>query len=122
MPEVVADIDKMHRLVKLTVKNGKKQQNIIIRFKSHSSRYSVFNERKKAKHVKMGPNLTKRRGKLLYDAISMVEELGNVDFVFCDAHGDLKLRIKEPYNNKHFFTFETLDDLSKLLTETGCPE
>ena len=44
----------------------------------------VNNERKNAKHIKINPNLTKRRGKILYDAVKLTEELPKVNFVFSD--------------------------------------
>ena len=44
----------------------------------------MFNERKNARHVKIGANLTKRRGKL-YNAVKQTEELTKVNYVFCDA-------------------------------------
>ena len=56
--------------------------------KSHAPRYEVFNERKNARHVKIGTNLSKSGEKLLYDAVKRTDELTKVNFVFCDAHGD----------------------------------
>ena len=45
-PSLVTSIDKLHRFGKIKEKNGKKSQNVIIRFKSHYARYSVYNARK----------------------------------------------------------------------------
>ena len=96
LPNVVDDVDKLHRVGKIKQRNGRKTQDIIIKFKTHTSRYSVYNERKKAMNIKIVPNLTKRRGKLLYDAIQSTEDATLVNFVYADAHGDLKIRLNDP--------------------------
>ena len=61
--------------------------------------YEVFNEWKHASHVKIGANLTKRRGKILYDAVNLTDE---------------------PFNGKYVLSFETMEEFGKLLIETGC--
>ena len=38
LPNVVSDIDKFHRVGKIRTRDGKKHQDIIIRFKTHSYR------------------------------------------------------------------------------------
>ena len=53
LPEMSKDIDKAHRIGKVQTRNGKKEQDIIVRFKTHSSRYSVYQDRKKAKNVRI---------------------------------------------------------------------
>ena len=103
LPQVVKDIDKFHRIGRVKESNGKKTQNIIVKFKSHSSRYAGYNERKNAKHIKINPNLTKRRGKILYDAVKLTEELPKVNFISSDLHGDLKIRVNEPQDGKNVF-------------------
>ena len=113
LPNVVSEIDKFHRVGKVRTRNGKKHQDIIVRFKTHSSRYLVYKERKKARNVKISPNLTKRRATLLYEASNWVKDLDAVDFVFANIHGDLNLRLVEPYQEKILFPFSTLDDLKK---------
>ena len=75
LPSAVKDIDKLHRIGQVKEKNGKKHQNVIIRFRSHKTRYNVFREKKKLKHVKISPNLTKKRGKLLHEALEFVESI-----------------------------------------------
>ena len=67
LPAAAADIDKLHRTGKKKDHEGKKYQNIIVRFRSHSSRYSVYKARKRLPNgIKMNPNLRKRRGNILY--------------------------------------------------------
>ena len=68
-------------------------------------------------NIKIAPNLTKRRGKLLYDAVQSTEDATRVNFVYADAHGDLKIRLNDPHNGRFVFPFNTLEELSKLLAE-----
>ncbi len=68
------DIDKLHRIGKPKVFNGVRQQNVIVRFRSHATRYRVYNERKKSKKFKIAPNLTKRREDTLFEAKKLVEK------------------------------------------------
>ena len=60
LPNVVDDVDKLHCMGKIKQRNGKKTQDIIIKFKTHTSRYSIYNERKKDRNIKIAPNLIKR--------------------------------------------------------------
>ena len=46
-PELLSSVDKHHRIGKIKEVNGKKMQNIIACFKSHSARYSVYQEQNK---------------------------------------------------------------------------
>lgn len=117
LPDVVNEVDKLHRVGKIKHLNGKKTQDVIIKFKSHAARYSVYNERKKARNIKIAPNLNKRRGKLLYDAVQLSVNESKVNFVYADAHGDLKIRLHEPHNEKHVFSFNSLDELNNLLSD-----
>ena len=111
------DIDKLHRVGKVKENNGKKHQNIIVRFRSHSSRYSVFSQKKKLRNLKIGPNLTTTRNKLLSEAINFVDSIEEVNFVYADIHGDTKVRLKEAHNGKFVFLFNTIEELEKLLLE-----
>ena len=56
LPNLVPSIDKLHRQGKILEKNGKKNQNIIVRLKSHFARYSILKEKKKAKNVRLSAN------------------------------------------------------------------
>ena len=119
LPEIVNNIDKLHRTGKIKEKNGKRMQDVIIRFKSHKARYTVYSERKKAKNVKISANLTKRRGKLLFDATNAVRGVEKVNFCFANIHGDLNVRLEEAYNGKHVHGFNSISELSELLIKTG---
>ena len=115
LPEMAKSIDKLHRIGKVLTKNGKKQQDIIVRFKTHHSRYSIYKEWKMAKNVRISPYLTKKRVGILKEASSLVEKLDMVDFVFANIHGDLNLRLVEPFHEKQYFQFSTVDELTTLL-------
>ena len=71
LPVLLPEVDKAHRVGKVKM-NGKKSQDIIIRFKSHSARYEVFSKRKSLRNKKARANLTPRREQLLYEAKLLV--------------------------------------------------
>ena len=120
MESAVRDIDKLHRTGKVKTSNGKKSQNVIIKFKSHATRYAVLQQKKKAKNFKLCPNLTRKRGKLWYDATQIVDSIPGIDFVFADIHGDMKMRLKnERDDGKIVFQFETLNELNDLIVSLG---
>ena len=121
-PDLLSSLDKQHRIGKVKIVNGKKLQNIIVRFKSHSARYSVYKVRKKAKNVKISANLTKRRSQLLTTASNAITNIEKVAFCFSNIHGDLMTRLIEPYNGKHVFPFNSLKELSDLLMEMNLIE
>lgn len=122
LPEMTNNIDKLHRVGREKMTNGKKSQNVIVRFKTHHARYAVWEQRKKAKHVKISPNLTKRRAQLLFDASKLIEGLDNLKFCFADMHGDLNLRVADNFNcdnGKKVFSFNSMTDLKSLLKKMG---
>ena len=55
LPNVIPDVDKQYHIREVKESNGKKSQGIMVKFKSHSTRYLVYKERKKIKK-----KLTKR--------------------------------------------------------------
>ena len=118
---VLNDFDKAHRLGKIKQINGKNVQDVIVRFKSHSSRYEVFRKRKAARNIKISPNLTKARGKLLHDAVALADTIEKNDwgFVFANMHGDILLRLKDKHKGKHYHPFDSMESLTSQLTEIG---
>ena len=119
MQNAFSGVDKLHRTGKRrTATGGKKTQDVIVRFKSHSARYKVYKERNKSKSVKIRPNLTRRRGDLLYRASNLVDDLDQIDFVFANIHGDLTLRLKDPdEDEKQLFSFSSMSQLKETLKE-----
>lgn len=120
LPEAAKDIDKLHRVGKIkTANGGKKKQDVIVRFRSHASRYAVYGEKHKLRNYKIGSNLTKRRGSLLYDASQLTDSIDAINFVYADIHGNLKVRLINEYKGKHVFPFNSIDMLDQIITEVG---
>ena len=111
--DVVRDIDKMHPIGKI----HQNKQKIIIRFKSHSKRYSLYRNKKKLPPgIKLSPSLTKRRQQILHEAIEMVSSMHTVNFVFADIHGDLKIRLTEADKDGRFVLgFNSTEDLAQII-------
>ena len=77
----------------------------------------MYKNRKNAKHVKMSPNLTKERSNILYEASKLTEDIGTVEFVFANIHGNLVIRFKEKQNGSFLHDFSNMEDLRKLLLD-----
>ena len=60
LPDVIGEIDKLHRVGKIKDRNGKQNQDRIVKFKSHSARYKVYKERKRGRTLKYRPILLKK--------------------------------------------------------------
>ena len=119
LPDVSRDFDKAHRLGKVKEINGKKHQDVIVRFKSHSARYKLYSKRKEMNNVRISPNLTKARSKLLNEAVEITRNIQRSDwgFVFANLHGDLLIRLTEKHKGKQYFDFDSIESLSKTLEE-----
>ena len=119
LPEAADEIDKVHRVGKKKDHQGKTCQNVIVRFKSHRSRYSVYRNRSRLQNdIKMNPNLTKKRGSMLHDSSELVKDVAGVDFTFANIHGDLCVRLTAARNGDHVFTFHSIAELRKILEES----
>ena len=119
LPNVISDIDKLHRFGK-TKKDGRKTlQNVVVRFKSHRSRYAVYEKKKKLPNgYKMNAHLTNHRAKVLYESVDYVKDIEGVEFTFSNIHGDLCVWLTEPDDrNNHKFTFNTMDELKQILVQ-----
>ena len=92
------------------------KQYIIIRMKSHSSRYAIYNKRKanKNKNIKILPCITDRRKSLLAKANLNYDRHPAINFIYIDINGDLKVRLNESINNKYAFRFEEVDERSMI--------
>ena len=115
LPNVVNQIDKLHRIGKTREKNGKKTQDIIIRFTSHRARYQLYGKRKLSSNFKIKPNLTKKRQSLRYDASQLVENNEKVNFVYADIHGDIKVRLIDVHKGKYVHNLQSIEELEDLL-------
>ena len=63
--------------------------------------------------------MTKRRGKLLFDATNAIRGVEKVNFCFANIHGDLNIRLDEAYDGKHVHGFNSIKELSELLIKIG---
>ena len=97
-----------------------KKQNIIVRFKSHSSRYACLLKKKSLKSNKIAPNLTRKRGKMLFDANKVIKDKelsSSIQFCFANIHGDLQVRLAEPIDGTKVHPFDSLKQLDEFLLE-----
>ena len=114
------DFDKTHRIgPAYRDKRGNLHQSTIVRFKSHEARYKAYLNRAKlkTKGMNLSPSLTNKRRKLLASAKEKYADNKEIDFIFCDIHGDLKIKLTEPVNEKHFHVFHSNEDIQWLLHE-----
>ena len=112
------DIDKTHRVGRVrNLNNGKKVQNIVVRFRSHRSRYNVYFKKDQLKNgLKIGPHLTNHRAKLLYDSL-YASEIDGVEFTYANLHGDLCVRLTRVHNEKQVHQFTSLEELHQILVD-----
>lgn len=116
----VDDIDKFHR-------NGPREggnQDIIIRFKSHSAKEAVYKNRKSIQEparIKIQPSLSSERKKVLNsanDAINFIKKNGGAncpDFALPDVHGNLLVKFSKPTTAGLFLRFDSLQQLLLLI-------
>ena len=111
------DIDKFHRNGFIKKSGHKQTQNIIVKFKSHESRYECLRQKKVTKSKKIAPNLTRNRGKLLHEVSSIIKDnkIDAIEFAFANIHGDLQIRLAEPVEGSKVHPFESLKELDDFL-------
>ena len=118
MPEAVVDLDKCHRI---GPKDGNKQ-SVIVRFKSHSSRYNVYEKRKDCpRGIKLlNPSLTKRRKDLLESVQNDIDKMDSYcmenpfEFAFANKHGDIQVKLRKRLKNKMFIEIMDYEDYQIL--------
>ena len=128
----MADVDKFHR-------NGRREDNtqdLIIRFKSHSAKEDVYNNRKSNTNnrIKIQPSLSPHNAKLLQDARELLPDyIGDIEnpscrkivlhnppeFVMADIHGNLLCKLKNRSKRGLFLKFSSLEDLNQKLTNVS---
>ena len=120
------DIDKFHRNGR-TFNNGKDQE-ILIRFKSHAAKEAFYRGRKSLpptrRGVKIRPSLSMNQKNLLKDAEKIVEdynlgeELQNpVEFVLANVHGETQVKLKNKFRGSEFVTFRSVNELMWTLNQ-----
>ena len=96
-PDVpVSWIDRAHRIGSeyKSYRNKKKCCSIIVRFMSFRHRTMFYRNRKRLKDVRIKLDLTKRRYRILKDAIDLGEEHPDLDYVYADVICRLKVVFK----------------------------
>ena len=118
------DVDKFHR-------NGRRkgsEQDVIIRFKSHSAKEDFYKKRKtiKIRGVKVQPSLSLEKKKMLEAAKEQVNDYfgengvahlyaNPPDFVLADVHGNLLLKFKAATKDGLFIRFDSLPSLHDII-------
>ena len=122
----VADIDKFHRNGR-SYNNGKNQE-ILLRFKSHSAKEAFYRGRKTLpptrRNVKIRPSLSAYQKNLLDEAETIVEEFNlrdevrnPVEFVFANIHGETQVKLKNKFRGSNFVTFRSVTQLISSLNQ-----
>ena len=111
--EIEKQVDKCHRI---GLKNEDGTQTTIQKFKSHLFRELVYHARKKTKNKKIKIKISshQKRREILSYAHQATINIPNVDFPYADINGNLKLQLKENFNNKKVFTFKSKEELHSL--------
>ena len=116
------DVDKFHR--DGPTYDGFKQ-DIIVRFKSHAAKESVYRARKSTTgRVRIRPSLTKSN-KILLDEARNVLKNYNVDnsnmknppvAVFPNIHGEIQVKFTEDTKKGMFIGFNSIEQLAHILS------
>ena len=120
LPDITEkDVDKCRRIGQID--NDGKQN---IKFAKHSTATKVFRERRKPsrliswkKHVKFCTSLTRQRQNLLTYARNLCAEAEEINFIFSDINGNLKIRLKEPIGNRQVYSFRNKMELAEILAK-----
>ena len=118
-PTSFQDVDKFHR-------NGPrsgKDQDIIIRFKSHTAKEQFYKKRKtiNTKGIKVQPSLCGERKKLLAEASDLmkdypVDSLSNPpEFAHANVHGNLLVKFRDETDDGLFIRFDSLEELREAI-------
>ena len=110
--ETNMEFDKTHRIGGIT---QDRQQRVIVRFKSHGFCSKVYNRRKQSKRIYVKPSLTKFRLDTLKQAKERYGNSSDVEFIYADILGNLKIRLKNPLNGRFVHEFYNLNELSDIL-------
>ena len=85
--------------------------SIIVRFMSFRHRTMFYRNRKRLKDVGIKLDLTKRRYKILKDAIDLAKEHPDLNYLYADVNWRLKVVFKDGSSN----FFNDIDDLKSII-------
>ena len=120
----IEDVDKVHR-------NGPRRgsdQEIIVRFKSHSAKEKFYKNRKNLTNekVKVKPSLSFHTNTLLKEAREFIEGYSATPndyvnppkFVCANIHGNLLVKLaKDTYEGRSFYQFDSVEKLYEIVTK-----
>ena len=69
------------------------------------------------KYVKFRTSLTRHRQNLLTFAHNLCAEAEEINFIFSDINGNLKIRLKEPIGNRQVYNFRNKMELAEILAK-----
>ena len=91
---------------------------------NHSAAAKVFRERQKLsrlikwkKHVKFRTSLTRQRQNLPTYARNLCAGAEEINFIFSDINGSLKIRLKEVIGNWQVYSFQNKMELAEILAK-----
>ena len=115
------DVDKFHR----NGPNINGEQDVIIRFKSHSAKEDFYRNRKTSGgSTRIRPSLSPHSKILLANARDLLKEYEDKsefmsnppEFVLANIHGDIQVKFQKDVKKKGmFFSFDTTEELSCLI-------
>ena len=123
------DVDKFHR----NGPNRDGEQEVIVRFKSHSAKEAFYRKRKSdGINVKIRPSLSPNTKSLLNAAVEQLEEYKNKhlmmsnrpEFVFANIHGELQVKFQHDISKKRgmFAGFNSLQELACVIANAQNPD
>ena len=111
------DFDKTHRIGPVLETEKGPRQDVIVRFKSHSTRYNVYLKRKdvKTKTIRITPSLTSKRRKLLLQTQEQYRNHPDVNFIYVNIHGDVKVRFHNKFRGHFVHDVYSMEQLNELM-------
>ena len=115
----MSDVDKFHRDGPV---RGNDQQ-VILRFKTHSAKEAFFRARKQNDTIKVRPSLTKANKDVLNEAVDFLEKtqepfhrLQNPPhFVMANMHGNIQVKMHKETTKGLFFQFNTMEQFISII-------
>ena len=95
------------------------KQSTVVRFRSHAFKEKVYRKRKeiKGKKIKVKLSLTKHRTRTIKYAHQITKNNAEVNFVYADLNGNLKLRLHDSIGNKYVYEFKSKEELHELFNQ-----
>ena len=95
------------------------KQSTVVRFRCHAFKEKVYRKQKeiKGKEIKVKLLLTKRRTRTIKYAHQITENNAEVNFVYADMNGNLKIRLHNSIGNKYVYEFKPKEELHELFNK-----